>query len=56
MFACQIALFAGTGLVDLAHIIWFENTVVYSALRTLVVWVIIATSIGATFLFPIITA
>ena len=56
MLACQIALFAGTGVVDLAHIILWENMVVYSALRTLVVWAIIATSIGATFLFPIITA
>ena len=56
MLACQIALFAGTAVVDLGHIILWENTVVYSSLRTFVVWAIIATSIGATFLFPIITA
>ena len=54
MWACQVALLVAACCVDLFQMVWLQNVVWYSSLRTFVVWGVIVASIVTTFWFPII--
>lgn len=53
MLAFQIALLVGTSLIDLLHVVWWQDKLVYTFFRTLIVWIIIGGSIVATLVFPV---
>jgi hypothetical protein len=55
LLALQIALLIGTSLVDLLHIVWWQDKEYYTVLRTFIVWVIVVGSLIATNFFPVIT-
>jgi hypothetical protein len=55
MLAFQIALLVSTSFIDLLHIVWWRDKLVYTVFRTLIVWIIIVGSLLATWWFPVIT-
>ena len=56
MWACQVALLVAACCVDLFQMVWLQNVVWYSSLRTFVVWGVIVASIVTTFFFETITS
>lgn len=53
MLAFQITLLVSTSVIDLVHIVWWKDTLVYTFFRTLIVWIIIVGSVSATLVFPV---